>query len=291
LRRRKWIRRLRGSRAKSRADRAPLFVNLTLLRVDPLITFVIMEQEYLRTLVQLLVETGNRELAAVMVDGSVDYIREDQGYVSGLIIDVPTQAYDLVSGNPGMKQALIKAGKTVANGRMYDGNGGLLDDPEVKLRVMLMPVEDHWKEVVRDLIVNYKGTNQGTISKLMAERDRRKLIAYNEANYASQSEIRIAQEFEQREVLFFPLAMAIRADTGENWRDHREPDFLVCSEGTWGILEVSYHPDRFEKDAEKDVWWKKSGILCVQHYTAERCFRESARVVDEFLTILAKHKR
>ena len=159
------------------------------------------------------------------------------------------------------------------------------------LHLMLMPVEDDWKGVVRDMIVNSKGTNQSVISKLMAERDRRKLITYNEASYASQSEVRITQEFEPRQVLFFPLAMGIRADTGENWRDHREADFLVCNKGTWGILEVSYHPDRFEKDAEKDAWWKKSGILCVQHYSAERCFRESARVVDEFLTILAKHKR
>ena len=248
------------------------------------------EPEFHHTLVQLLIETGNRELAAVMVDGAIDYIRDEQGYVGGLLIDVPTHAYDLVSGNPAMKHALVKAGKTLASGHVYDGDR-LLHDPEVRLRLMLMRVEDGWKDVVRDLIVNFKGNNQGQISKLMAERDRRKLITYSEATYASQSEVRIAQEFEQREVLFFPLAMGIRADTGENWRDHREADFLVCAEGTWGILEVSYHPDRFEKDAEKDAWWKKSGILCVQHYTAERCFRESARVVDEFLMILAKHKR
>jgi hypothetical protein len=250
-----------------------------------------MEIEFHRTLVQLLIETGSRELAAVMVDGAIDLMRDNFGSVHGLMIDVPAQAYDLVSGDPAMKQALVRAGKTVTNGHMYDSNGDLLDDPEIKLRLMLLPVEEDWKSVVRDLIVNCKSTNQGTISKLMAERDRRKLITYNEATYASQSEVRIAQEFEQREVLFFPLAMAIRADTGESWRDHREADFLACAEGTWGILEVSYHPDRFEKDAEKDAWWKKSGVLCVQHYSAERCFREPSRVVDEFLAILAKHKR
>ena len=101
----------------------------------------------------------------------------------------------------------------------------------------------------------------------------------------------ISQELETRGVLFFPLPLAIRADTGERYRDHREPDFLVCDEGTWGVLEVSYHPDRFEKDKEKDAWWKKSGILCVEHYTAERCYREPARLVDEFLEILRRHRR
>lgn len=51
------------------------------------------------------------------------------------------------------------------------------------------------------------------------------------------------------------------------------------------------HPDRYEKDAEKDLWFKKSGILCIQHFTAERCYNESAKVVSEFLGVLAQHKK
>ena len=79
-----------------------------------------MEEEYHRTLVQLLIETGNRELAAVMVDSEIEYIRDGQGYVCGLIIDVPTHAYDLVSGNPAMKQALLSrlVRKSLAHGTM-----------------------------------------------------------------------------------------------------------------------------------------------------------------------------
>jgi hypothetical protein len=123
------------------------------------------------------------------------------------------------------------------------------------------------------------------------KREGRTLYVYNEMKFASQSEIRIAQEFENRKVLFFPLAVAVRAETGSSYQDHREVDFLVCLNGTWGILEVSYHPDRFEKDAEKDSWFKKSGVLCVQHYTAERCYQRPGEVVSEFLEILSKHKR
>ena len=55
---------------------------------------------------------------------------------------------------------------------------------------------------------------------------------------------------------------------------------MICRNGAWGILEVAYHPDRYEKDSEKDYWLKKEGILCVQHYTAERCYKESEKVVD-----------
>jgi len=109
--------------------------------------------------------------------------------------------------------------------------------------------------------------------------------------FASQSEIRIAQELERHKVLFFPLPLAVRADSGNLFEDHREVDFIVCQDGIWGILEVAYHPDRYEQDKQKDLWFKRSGILCIEHYTAERCYNESGAVVSEFLGILAKYKR
>lgn len=202
----------------------------------------------------------------------------------GIALDVPTAAYNLIAGDSTLKQALVRAGKTVVAGHLYV-------DVEVKLRIKLIQPEHDWARIARDMIVNFKGSNQGAITKKVFLRERKPTLIYNEANYGSQSEIRIAQELEDRQVLFFPLALGIRADTGEFYRDHREADFLVCDDGTWGVLEVSYHPDRFEKDKEKDAWWKKSGILCVEHYTAERCFKEPAKVVDEFLTILRKHHR
>jgi hypothetical protein len=125
----------------------------------------------------------------------------------------------------------------------------------------------------------------------MAAKNGRPVHVWNELRYASASEIRIAQELEARKVLFFPLAVAVRGATAIPWRDHREVDFLVCQNGAWGILEVSYHPDRYERDAEKDVWFKQSGVLCIQHYTAERCYRDAPSVIQEFLAILKRYER
>lgn len=73
-------------------------------------------------------------------------------------------------------------------------------------------------------------------------------------------------EYLRRKVLFFPLVLAVRNETGRTFLDHREADFLICQDGQWGILEVSYHPDRFEKDAEKDVWFKNR-VSCVSNIT------------------------
>jgi hypothetical protein len=191
------------------------------------------EQDLHRTLVQLLIDMGQRELAAAMIDGGMEYMHDDRGYAYGLYIDVPTGAYGLISGNETLKQTLVKAVKVTTQGHIADTN-----EPEYKLRVKVISMMEGWENVAREMIVNSKGNNQGAISQMMKERTSKEMLTYNEASYASQSEIRIAQEFEERQVLFFPLAMAVRADTGENYRDHREADFLVCDDGAWGILEV-----------------------------------------------------
>ncbi len=249
-----------------------------------------------RTLVDYLIHTKQVELAAVMLDGEVTagYEWDDFGNAcfERYYLDIPTKANPLIDGNKSAQDALAAAIRNVAGGQQQTMER-LTNIPAaafpVVFRVKMLPVEEGWEHMARSLIANPKGANQAMVSDLAS--DGRPLHRWNELRYASASEIRIAQELERRKVLFFPLAVAVRAETGKNWQDHREVDFLICDNGTWGILEVAYHPDRYEKDAEKDLWFKKSGILCIQHVTAERCYNESAKVVTEFLSVLAQHKK
>lgn len=183
--------------------------------------------------------------------------------------------------------------RLVANGQVMDQNDHpiVVEELVFEYRVKLLDIDGDWRQVVKDLIVNPKDANQGVISELMAAKKGKQVLTYNEMKFASQSEVRIAQELERRQVLFFPLPLAVRHETGVPWKDHKEVDFLICHEGRWGILEVSHHPNRYEQDAQKDAWFKKSGILCVEHRSADRCYQNSDEVVDEFLSILAQHKR
>jgi hypothetical protein len=244
-----------------------------------------------RTWVQLLVDSGRRELAAAVLDAEISLIQGDFNSALGLNIDIPSSSYELIVSDPTSKRVLEDSAKLVAKGRLTDQNGNEVKEPQIEFRIKLVEVTDDWKIIVRNLIVNFKDANQGRVTDALFARAGKTPFIYNEMKFASQSEIRIAQELENRKVLFFPLPLAVRADTGIRYKDHREPDFLVCDKGAWGILEVSFHPDRYEKDAEKDAWYKKADILCVQHYTAERCYNQPGEVVDEFLSILAKHKR
>ncbi len=243
-----------------------------------------------RTLVHFLIENKQEELAAAVLDGEVIEASCNYSFY-GYFIDIPLTAYPLVTTSTDMQDTLTLALRAIIRGHTYDQNGKPMDDCEIEVRMKHLPVEEKWKELARTLIINRKGSNQALVSEICAAREGRPLHTWNELKYASASEVRVAQELEKRQILFFPLAIAVRAETSQNWKDHREVDFLVCHNGTWGILEVAYHPDRYEKDSEKDYWLKKSGILCIQHYTAERCYNQTAQVVDEFLSILEQHEK
>ena len=250
------------------------------------------DQKFHRTWVQFLVDNNFKEVAAIAIDSNLQLVLDGEAFrhdyydADQIIFDVPTSLYLYIRDNDHIKKVMERAIKTVIKGHIeFD------DSLSFVYRMKLIDVEQNWQNVIKNSIANIQNPHQADISEKAFLKKGRQLYVYNDMKFASQSEIRIAQELEARQVLFFPLPLAVRADTDKFYQDHREPDFLVCKDGVWGILEVSYHPDRYEKDSEKDSWFKKSGILCVQHYSAERCYNHSSDVVNEFLEILAQHKR
>ncbi len=243
-----------------------------------------------RTWVQLLIDNDFREIGAIAIDTDLRIVYNYYD-PAAIAFEIPTSAYAYVKNSDQIKKVMERAFATVSQGRIFDNNYNEVRELPFVYLVRLMDIEQGWQNVTKSLIANAQNPNQALITEKAFAKTQKQPYIYNDVKFASQSEIRIAQELETRRVLFFPLPLAVRADTGNFYEDHREVDFLVCQDGTWGVLEVSYHPDRFEKDSEKDSWFKKSGILCIQHYSAERCYGNSAGVVEEFLAILAKYKR
>jgi hypothetical protein len=245
-----------------------------------------------RSWIDFLLAADQREIAALIADANVYVLDDEWGGSYGVCVDLsPTAA--LFCGEYPENETRIRGSLAwVIRGHLNDQNGNSISNPTIELRIRLMEPEDNWRQVVQELIVNAKNPNQGGITEKLFVRDGKQPYNYNEMKFGSQGEIRIAQELERNKVLFFPLPLAVRSDTGNLYQDHREPDFLVCNDGVCGILEVAHHqPDRYERDKEKDAWWKRSGILCVEHYTWERCMDEPRAVVAEFLATLAKHRR
>jgi very-short-patch-repair endonuclease len=74
-------------------------------------------------------------------------------------------------------------------------------------------------------------------------------------------------------------------------RENREADFLVCSNGKWGILEINgdtYHHNS-AKDHDRGRLFKLHGIKVFEPYEATRCIKEPENVVQEFLELIKQN--
>jgi hypothetical protein len=255
-----------------------------------------LEKSLHRTWVQALVEYGYTEIAAIAIDAEISIMTITRGDESEWVdipsviwIDIPIYFFDFFQKH---KELAEKTLREILKGHIYDSWNRLVENDylEIQLRVSLIEVEEGWKNVIRREITEPKEPNQGVITEKVFARHGKRPYIYNEMKFGSKSEIKIAQELESRKVLFFPLPLAVRCETQKFYEDHREVDFLICNDGAWGILEIAFHSDRYEKDKEKDAWFKRSGILCIEHYTAEKCFGYPKAVVDEFLEVLSMHR-
>lgn len=110
--------------------------------------------------------------------------------------------------------------------------------------------------------------------------------------FRSESELRLAQALDRAGVLFFPDALARLGPPRA--RQNREADFLVCWQGTWGILEVDGEPfhgqGREGTDAERDQLFRQHGLEVMEHVDAARCFAAPDAVVAAFLALLQQRR-
>jgi hypothetical protein len=115
-------------------------------------------------------------------------------------------------------------------------------------------------------------------------------IDHDDLRFRSGAEVAIYDELCKRSLLFFPNAAAVLC-RGLGRKEKREPDFLICHKGKWGILEVmgdAYHKNA-AKDHERARLFKLAGVLCVEFFSADDCINSPSWVVDKFLSILSQH--
>lgn len=69
-----------------------------------------------------------------------------------------------------------------------------------------------------------------------------KTITHDELRFRSRGEIAMYEELKSRNVLFFPNPAAVMGKAARDVAERvetREPDFLICFKGKWGILEIN----------------------------------------------------
>jgi hypothetical protein len=109
-------------------------------------------------------------------------------------------------------------------------------------------------------------------------------LEHDGLRFRSWTETRIYDALKRRPVLFFPNPAAV---LGGGQEEQREPDFLICFQGKWGLLEVMgepYHPAATAmKDHERARSFRDFGLRIAEFYAAARCFGEPEAVVEDFL--------
>ncbi|MEG4218685.1 hypothetical protein QUA27_25425 [Microcoleus sp. Pol14C6] len=113
-------------------------------------------------------------------------------------------------------------------------------------------------------------------------------LEYDQLRFRSQSEIAVYKVLKKRNVLFFANATAVLGSKNVK----KEPDFLICKNGKWGILEVMgdrYHPPTTAmQDHDRARLFKDYGVSCIEFYDAPKCYNTPEEVVDDFLDRLSK---
>jgi hypothetical protein len=153
----------------------------------------------------------------------------------------------------------------------------------ILIRSNLAEIAPGWKAEMLDIVLGKVVHNQGITINNQAT------MIWQNLRFRSESEKRIAQALDRAGVLFIPNCLA-RLTTPEG-RKNKEPDFVVCNQGRWGILEVDgepFHPPtRTVEDHKRDRDFRKYGIQ-VEHFDASECYQQPDRVVKDFLDTLMK---
>lgn len=118
--------------------------------------------------------------------------------------------------------------------------------------------------------------------------------------FRSVSEMRLADVLQKRKVLYFPNAKGSLLRWVEEDKDsllksryervNKEPDFLVCYQGCWGILECDgdeYHDPSI--DRTRDMLWEANGIRFIKRFSATDCYSNPEKVVADFLKSLKEN--
>ncbi|MGS2776969.1 hypothetical protein ACVBAX_06280 [Robertmurraya sp. GLU-23] len=103
----------------------------------------------------------------------------------------------------------------------------------------------------------------------------------NSLRFRSKAEVVIYEELLKEDILFFPLPYGIMKNNSES--QNKEPDFLCCYRGKWGILEIQskkYH--NVEYDTERSEWFKQHNA---DSYPVldEKCLARPQEVVTGFI--------
>lgn len=243
------------------------------------------DEQVLASAAQFLIEGGEEDAASVILACSLALETIGGGfsgneYVHSVRVNLrgPRSAFDMLNNREHpVTKAILEAVQAVLPDTVYV--------EYVSAHAALVTLDPDWQ---RELLQIARGKG---IHNQVADVTTTRVRVWNGLRFRSESEVRIAQALDRASVLFLPNCKArVTDDTGV--RLNREPDFLVCIDGKWGIIEVDgelFHPpSRTVHDHERDGLFKQQGVSVVEHFDATDCFNRPDDVVRTFLALLKR---
>jgi hypothetical protein len=173
------------------------------------------------------------------------------------------------------------------------------------------PFKKHIQDAVFHLVEDDSQYDQVAVMiKMLLPKDRRPVglnncffkqentLLHDELRFRSKGEIAIYDELRRRDVLVLPNPAVVMGKSAAEYGANilkREPDFLICYKGKWGMLEINgddFHSGLIQttKDHDRARLFQHYGLFFIQSFDLKRCKTDPVGVVDEFLKLLANHK-
>jgi len=236
----------------------------------------------LASAVKFLIDGGDNEAALALIPCSIEF--RHRGY------DGPDTFVDIIVAGPRASYDMMRNWQY---GQAHDPDAAMIRDAVLAhlphgrrcedyiVRAALVTPDPAWRTEAARAAGGKQVRNQAPD---IADA---KIITWNYLRFRSETEKRVAAALDATRVLFFPNCVG-RLSVGDG-RGNREPDFLVCERGRWGILEIDgdmFHPSA-AKDHDRDRLFEAYGIKTIERYPWKRCYADPNGVVQNFLQLLA----
>lgn len=243
-------------------------------------------EQLIASAVQYLIEGNETDAAELLLFCMIEEI-DVQRYSYGssettqvqLSLRGPRIACEAIEdGYSGVSSQVSKAFSAVLPFDMYLGS--------IATRATVHVPDENWRHDLHELIKGKGVSNQASGAAVNH--------LWQGFKFRSATEIRIAEALDRAGVLFFPLPKG-RVAPAEHRRMNVEPDFVICDEGRWGMLEVDgepFHPpQRSAIEHDRDRIFKRQGVGFVERFDAKRCYEQPDKVIEEFRLLMVKAYR
>lgn len=237
-------------------------------------------EKILAAAVRYLLQGDNKVAASLLMRSEIERHYYDE-YEDAWVVELrgTRQLYDVIEREPRNPLGKEVSSAIFASLPVYaGGNTGIV----INVRMALVEVDLDWRAKLLAEVETGVALNQNVYQK--------QPFVWRNIRFSSEPEVKIAEALERAGIMYIPNCL-VRAGSPEEMVS-RFPDFLICFDGKWGILEVDgqkYHQGRATEDHERSrIIERHGGIAYLTRFDYRRCMDDPDGVIKDFIEVLQR---